>query len=109
MELPVDLKNVTLQQTTTSQIRSSGIRDTIQREKKLSVEVKYSYKTILKIAALVIPTFILTWFLKPGPPLPGPKRPNKIAITLPQNTALEADENRLAISPDGMDVVYIAG
>ncbi len=110
MELPVDLKNVTLQKTASSQIGTSGIRDSIQREKKLSVEVKYSYKKILKIAALIIPTIILTWFLKPGPPLPDPKRPNKIVVTLPQNTTLlsRRGQNRMAISPDGMDVVYIA-
>ncbi|MFQ5641056.1 MAG: protein kinase, partial [bacterium] len=110
MELPVDLKNVELTKTTASQIRSSGIRDSIQREKKLSVEVKYSYKTLLKAAALVIPTIILTWILKPGPPLPDPKRPNRLAIQVPENSTLYSGSfNRMAISPDGMDIVYVAG
>jgi serine/threonine-protein kinase len=110
IELPVDLKNVSLQDTATSRIRSSAITDSIREEKKLTVEVKYSYKTILKIAALIIPTFILSWFLKPGPRLPYPKRLNKTVLTLPENTTLRSrpGQNRMAISPDGMDVVYIA-
>jgi len=109
MELPVDLKNVTVQKTTTSQISSSGIRDTIQREKQLNVKLNYSYKTILTIAASAIIAFLLTWIFKPGPPPPDPKRPNHMVISPPENTSLFfSGWNRMAISPDGMDVVYVA-
>ena len=108
MELPVDLKNVTVQKTIASQIVSSGIRNTIQREKQLNLKVKYSYKTILKIAALVIPTIILTWILKPGASLPEPKQPNNMVVTLPENTSeFFSRSNTMAISPDGMDIVTV--
>ena len=109
MELPVDLKSVTLQTATTSQIGSSGIRDTIQREKQLNVKVKYSYKTILTIAVSAILASILTWMFKPDRPSPEPKAANKIVISLPEDISLSfSSYNRMAISPDGKDIVSIA-
>ncbi|MFQ5653028.1 MAG: protein kinase, partial [bacterium] len=110
MELPVDLKNVSLQKTTTSQIHSSGIRDTIKREKKLSVEVKYSYKTILAIAASAVVTFLLTWIFKIGhPPPPEPKPANKMVVPLPEDISFNFSMfNMMAISPDGTNIVYLA-
>ena len=109
LELPVDLKNVNIQNTTASQIRSSGIRETMQAEKKLTVEVNYSYKTILKIAALGILTFALGWILKPGPPHIEPKPANKMVVPLPENVSLNFPWwNRMAISPDGADMVFLA-
>ena len=108
MELPVDLKNVTVEKTTPSQISSSSIRDTIQREKQLNVKVNYSYKTILAIAAAAIITFLLTWILKPGAPPPEPKSANKIVIPLPKDISFVfSGYNRMAISPDGKDIVSI--
>ncbi|MCG8605932.1 hypothetical protein MJD09_13195, partial [bacterium] len=108
IELPVDLKNVSLQDTATSRVSSSAITDSIREEKKLTVEVKYSYKTILKVAALVIPSIVLGWLLKPAPPLPEPVRPNKIVVPVPENTSLHfSTYNRMAISPDGRDIVYL--
>ncbi|MFQ5486548.1 MAG: TolB family protein, partial [Desulfobacterales bacterium] len=92
-----------------SQIRSSGIRDTIHPEKKLTVEVKYSYKTILKIAALVIPSIILGWFLKPDAPPPQPKPANKMVVPLPEDISFNFSMfNMMAISPDGTNMVYLA-
>ncbi|MFQ5485897.1 MAG: hypothetical protein ACE5DO_11285, partial [Desulfobacterales bacterium] len=108
-ELPVDLKNVTVQKTTTSKIASSGIRDTIQRHKELSVKVKYSYKTILTIAATALATFLLTWFLKPGPPLPKPKPANRMVVQLPDDIDIPVSGyNKMAISPNGTNMVFIA-
>jgi serine/threonine-protein kinase len=109
MELPVDLKNVTLQKTTASQIRSSGIRETIQKEKEVSVKFKYSYKTVLTIAVTAIVVSLSTWFLKPAAPPPEPTRPNKMVVALPENSSLFfSGYNRMAVSPDGIDIVYLA-
>jgi len=106
MELPVDLKAVTVQKTTASQVRSSGIRESILQEKKLSVEVKYSYKTILAIAASVIVTFLLTWIFKIGhPPTPEPKPPNKYAIPLPEDVNWVSV---MAISANATNMVFRA-
>jgi len=108
MELPVDLKNVTVQKTTTSQIGSSGIRDTLQQEKKVTVEVKYSYRTILTVAVSIIITFMLTWFLKPGPPDPEPQTVRKYSVPLPDGINFFLSSfNRMAISPAGKKIVYI--
>ena len=109
MELPVDLKNVNVEKTTTSQIGSSGIRDTIQREKEVNVKFKYSYKTILTIAASAIVTFLLTWFFRPGPPPPEPKLANRMVVPLPEDISFSFSWwNRMAISPDGTNMVYLA-
>ena len=110
MELPVDLKNVSVQKTTTSQIGSSRIRDTVQREKQLNVKVNYSYKTILTIAVTALITFALTWFFKPSSTPPELKRRNNTIFNLPESNFLffSTKYNRMAISPDGMDIVYDA-
>ena len=109
VELPVDLKNVSIQETGTSKIGSSVITDTLSQKKSLNVKINYSYRTILTMAAIALLTFILTWIFKPGPPPPEPKRPIKTVIHLPENTSLLlSNYNRIAISPDGMDIVYVA-
>ncbi|MCG8604550.1 protein kinase, partial [bacterium] len=109
IELPVDLKNVSLQDTATSRISSSVITDSISREKELTVKVKYSYKTALTILVTFIVAVILTWILKPGPPPPEPKRANSMALTTPENGSLFfSNWNRMAVSPDGKDIVYLA-
>jgi serine/threonine-protein kinase len=108
MELPVDLKSVNVVKTTGSQIKSSGIRETIEQKKQLNVRVDYSYKTILTITAFVLMTFLLTWFLKPGPPPPEANQANKIAISLPENVSFYfSNSNRMAISPDGTKMVFM--
>ena len=108
MELPVDLKNVTIEKTPASQIGSSGIRETIQKEKEVSVRFKYSYTTVLTIAVTAIVVSLLTWFLKPASPLPEAGRPNKMVVTVPENSSLFfSTYNRMAISPDGRDIVFL--
>jgi serine/threonine-protein kinase len=108
IELPVDLKNVSVQETQTSKIGSSVITDTIRREKELNVKVKYSYKTILTIAATALLTFLLTWIFKPGSPPSKPKPANKMVVSLPEDISFYfSGFNRMAISPDGTNMVYI--
>jgi serine/threonine-protein kinase len=114
IELPVDLKNIILNETATSKIESSSFTDTVSQKNEMNVRVKYSYKTIL-IGAIILTGIlsailgsILTWILKPGPPPPKPGRMNNIVISLRENTSLFFSTfNRMAISPDGNDIVYL--
>lgn len=105
VELPVDLKNVSVQDATTARIGSSAIAHSISQKKELNVKISYSYRTILTIIATAILTFLLTWVLKP-------ELPSNLAANLPIqfNVPIEASGEQwggLAISPDGMNMAYM--
>ena len=109
LELPVDLKNVSWQDTGASRVSSSVITDSISRKKELNVKVEYSYKTILTIGLTAILTFLVTWFLKPGLPPPVPKPTNRIVVPLPEDLSFNfTNANRMAISPDGTKMVFMS-
>jgi serine/threonine-protein kinase len=109
IELPVDLKNVSLQDTTTSRVRSSALTDTIHQEEELTGKVNYWHRTLIAVAITFVLTFALTWIFKPGPPALEPERTNNMVVSPSENTTLTfSDFNRMAVSPDGKDIVYIA-
>jgi serine/threonine-protein kinase len=105
IELPVDLKNVDMTSTGTSQITTESLMAQAGRKQKFwQRAVMWQAATFIGI----IVTFIVVWYLKPGPAqIPRPTYINQ--YELPSDSRLRfSSGSGIAISPDGRNIAFVA-